>query len=125
MAVGAPYARAGDAPPHGPSEGSPAMPSQGWNLKGTVVSTMDADRYTYVEFDTGTKKVWAAMPKREVNVGDTVYLRGDMPMNNFHSKTLDRDFELIYFTGAAMVIGPDAEDPHAPGGSGPGTPGHP
>ena len=45
MAVGAPYARAGDAPPHGPSEGSPAMPSQGWNLKGTVVSTINHPLY--------------------------------------------------------------------------------
>jgi hypothetical protein len=67
---------------------------------GKVVETMDVDKYTYVQVDTGTEKIWAAGPKCVVKVGDQLVIPEGMPMRNYHSKTLDRDFDLIYFVTA-------------------------
>jgi len=95
-------------PGHGiaPGPTSPASPG----LRGTVVTTMDAGRYTYIEFDTGDEKVWAAVPLQEVKVGSTVHLRGEMPMRDFNSPTLGRRFDLIYFTASVAVTSGEAAD---------------
>jgi hypothetical protein len=72
---------------------------------GTALATMKADRYTYVQVDTGTEKVWAATPEFRGKVGDTVVVPKGLAMQNFHSKTLERDFEVVYFVGAITVAG--------------------
>ena len=65
---------------------------------GTILETMDAGGYTYILLDTGTRKVWAASPTTPVRRGSMVAVSTQMPMRNFHSKALNREFELIYFT---------------------------
>ncbi len=84
------------------SMASNAMASNTANIvaAGKVVETMDVDKYTYVLVDTGSEKVWAAAPKCEVKVGDELAIPSGVPMQNYHSKTLDRDFDLIYFVGS-------------------------
>ncbi len=77
---------------------------------GTVAETIKADRYTYVQVDTGTEKIWAATPEFQGKVGDTVVVPKGLAMQNFHSKTLERDFELVYFVGAITVAG-DGQGP--------------
>lgn len=67
-------------------------------LTGVVVSTLNAAKYTYVEVKTDKETAWAATNKFSVAVGDTVRVPTDMPMKGFHSKTLNRTFDLIYFT---------------------------
>ncbi|MFQ5644416.1 MAG: hypothetical protein ACE5FQ_12085 [Thiogranum sp.] len=67
-------------------------------IYGTVLEFMDAGGYTYVRIDTGTDKVWAASPRTPVRRGSMVAVSTRMPMTNFHSKALNRDFDLIYFT---------------------------
>ena len=64
---------------------------------GTVVSTIDAAGYTYVEADTGDEKIWMAGPKATISQGSTINIDTNNPMNNFHSNTLNRDFPVIYF----------------------------
>lgn len=76
---------------------APAMPA---GFAGAVVETMDASGYTYVLVDTGKEKLWAAGPQCQVKVGDKVTIPAGAPMPGFHSKTLNRDFEQIYFVGA-------------------------
>ena len=66
---------------------------------------MDAASYTYVLLDTGSKKLWVAAPQFTVKVGDTATVADAMPMSNYHSKTLDRDFEVVYFTGQVTLSG--------------------
>lgn len=95
-------------PGHGIAPGPP--PSAGPSLRGTVLTTMDAGRYTYIEFDTGNEKIWAAVPQQEVKVGSTVHLRGEMPMRNFNSPTLGRSFDLIYFTASVVVTSGEVAD---------------
>jgi hypothetical protein len=66
---------------------------------------MNAGGYTYVLLDTGKQKVWAAGPVTPVKVGDAVRVEADMPMQHLHSKTLKRDFDLVYFSDEIAVAG--------------------
>lgn len=74
-------------------------------ISGRVVETMNAAPYTYVLLDTGKQKVWAAGPITAVKFGDTVSVSGEMPMRHFHSKTLKRDFDLVYFSNRIALAG--------------------
>ncbi len=87
---------------------------------GDVIETMDAAGYTYIQIDTGTEKLWAAAPVCKVEVGDKLGVSKAMPMPNWESKTLERQFDLVYFVGS--FVGPNG----APlGGGGHGMPGQP
>jgi len=72
---------------------------------GKVTETMDAGGYTYVLVDTSTNKVWAAATKFQVKPGDLVTVPEAMPMTNFHSQSLNRDFPVIYFAGSIKLNG--------------------
>ncbi len=76
----------------------------GWT--GTVVETVNAANYTYVQVDTGKEKIWAAAPQFPVKVGDKVTVPAGMPMKNYQSKTLKRTFDTVYFVTA--ISGPGA-----------------
>jgi len=88
-----------------PQQVAPQAPEESSSLSGKVVETMDASGYTYVLVDNGSKKVWVAATRFPVKVGDSVATTQGMPMQNYHSKTLNRDFDLVYFTGSLTVNG--------------------
>lgn len=88
-----------------PAAVEPAVQPAAQGKAGTVVETMNSGGYTYVQVDTGTEKIWAAAPEFKVQVGDSVVVPEGMPMTNYHSKTLERDFELVYFVDGIMVGG--------------------
>jgi hypothetical protein len=69
------------------------------NFSGKVVDAISTAGYTYVQVDAGNQKIWAATMQFAVNKGDDVTVVGGVPMANFHSKTLGRDFDVVYFTG--------------------------
>ncbi len=93
------------------------------NVSGKVVETMSTAGYTYVLVDTGSKKVWAAAVQFVVKVGDSVSFAAGDAMPNYHSKSLNRDFDLVYFTGGINVQGGGAS---AATGAAPALPpGHP
>lgn len=73
-------------------------------ISGKVAETIDAGIYTYVLLDDGTgKQIWAAIPATNLEVGEEVSLRGgDMVMENFYSKTLNRTFEKLIFTTGVL-----------------------
>lgn len=93
------FAAASDA------KSAPGAPAQANTLTGKVVETMNAATYTYVLIDTGAKKVWAAAPQFAVKVGDKVAVADAMPMTNYQSKTLNRTFDVVYFSGNVTVNG--------------------
>ena len=67
-------------------------------ISGRVTDVITSAGFTYAEVDTGKEKVWAAGPGiTALKKGDLVAFTSEMPMKNFHSKTLGRDFPLIYF----------------------------
>ena len=74
--------------------------SAGSGFAGTVAETIKVERYTYVQVDTGKEKIWAATPEFHGKVGDRVVVPEGLVMKNFHSNTLERDFELVHFVGA-------------------------
>ena len=71
---------------------------------------MDAANYTYVRLDTGKEQVWIAASQFSVKVGERLSVVPEMPMENFHSKALNRDFPLIYFVSS---VGRDGQAPAA------------
>jgi hypothetical protein len=73
------------------------------SFKGKVLETMNAANYTYVLVDTGARKLWAAAPQFQVKVGESISIEDGMAMPNYHSKALNRDFDVVYFTGRAVV----------------------
>ncbi|MFZ9746822.1 MAG: hypothetical protein ACO3G4_09355 [Opitutaceae bacterium] len=82
-----------------------AAPAPEGDIRGKVLESINAASYTYVQVDTGSAKVWAAAPQFTVRTGDAVVLGDVMPMPNYHSKTLNRTFAVVYFSGRATVNG--------------------
>jgi len=75
-----------------------AQPASAGLITGKVTDTINSSGIVYVEVDTGSQKVWAARAgATQLNKGDIVSFSTEMPMHNYHSKKLNRDFELIYF----------------------------
>ncbi len=62
-----------------------------------VEEVIQANAYTYIKALEGSNSIWMAIPKRQVEVGNTYYYDQAMEMKNFKSKDLDRTFESVYF----------------------------
>ena len=84
---------------------APAAPEAAPGKTGKVLETMDAAGYTYIQVDTGSEKFWAAAPQFAAKVGDDVVVPEGMPMPDYHSKTLDRTFDIVYFVPNVLVGG--------------------
>jgi hypothetical protein len=99
-----------ESPPSAAIEATAPAPAvaddDGTTLAGAVIESMDSGGYTYVLVNTGDEQVWAAGPPVKLSPGDTVRFDASMPMANFHSKTLDRTFAKVYFTGSFEVVAP-------------------
>lgn len=100
-------------PPVGKGQGASvhsASPSA-QTLVGTVMETIDASSYTYVQVETGTRSVWAAAPRFPVKKGDRVSIPTHSPMQNYRSDSLGRTFPLVYFAEKIRVA--SSGKPHA------------
>ncbi|WP_136516125.1 hypothetical protein [Geomonas edaphica] len=94
-------------------------PSLTSDLSGKVVETMDAGGYTYVNLERDGKQVWVALPVTKVKVGDELAAQPGMRMDKFTSKSLNRTFDVIYFSSGV------ANGSAAPAAEGALPPGHP
>ncbi|WP_141731235.1 NrfJ-related protein [Oligoflexus tunisiensis] len=70
---------------------------------GKVIDTMDVADYTYVQFAHGKEKLWLATSKTKVKKGDIVSFTDPTTMHKFHSKSLNRTFDQIYFVSTLNV----------------------
>jgi hypothetical protein len=75
----------------------------GDDVSGTVLETMDAAGYTYAQLDRGGSKVWVAGPTTKLAVGTKLGRMSGTLMTGFHSKTLSRTFDQIYFIGTYAI----------------------
>jgi hypothetical protein len=103
------------APAHAVA-GAPEAQGSG-TVTGPVLETMNAASYTYVRVRGANGEIWAAAPEFPVKVGDQVRVSLEMPMVNFHSASLNRDFPLLYFVSRiapADAPAPAASDQPAP-----------
>ncbi len=66
-------------------------------LKATIVESEDVTNYTYLLLEDKTGKVWAAIPKTPVKIGDEIAISDIAVMKDFHSKTLEKTFDIILF----------------------------
>ena len=80
------------------------------DISGTILETMDAAGYTYMNLDTGTQKLWVAIPQSKVTVGEKVAVVEGMEMKNFHSNSFDRTFDSIIFSPG--LVGSASMSPH-------------
>ena len=86
------------------------------SVTGTVLETMDAAGYTYMRLKTPKGEIWAAVQKATVKKGSEVTIVNATPMNNFESKTLKRNFDVIFFGSLGSETGTSAgPSPLAPG----------
>lgn len=80
-----------------PNNSDEIQPPASNTISGKVTETIEAAGYTYAEVDTGKGTVWAAGPPTPLELGDVITFTTAMPMKNFHSNSMQRDFPLIYF----------------------------
>lgn len=77
---------------------APAAATTTNTITGKVTQVLSASGITYAEIDTGSGKVWAAGPAPvPPEKGDRVTIETGIGMQNYHSKYLDRNFDIIYF----------------------------
>jgi hypothetical protein len=71
--------------------------------KAKVLSTIDTDKYTYIEVTQNKKTLWLAGAKVAVKKGDVIRFDDGMVMTNFESKTLKRTFPSVTFVNSVAV----------------------
>lgn len=64
--------------------------------KVVVEEVLHTSVYTYLFVNENGNKVWIAVPKREVNTGETYYYEDGFEMPDFESKELKRTFDKLY-----------------------------
>ncbi len=91
---------------------SPAPAAEG--LSGTVIETLSAPPYVYLQLQTAGGEIWAAVPAAEIAKGSVVTILMPMLMSNFESKSLQRTFPELYFgtLDAPASTQPSAVNPH-------------
>lgn len=72
------------------------------SLSGKVVETMDAGGYTYINLEKDGKQTWAAVPTMKVTVGEELELQPGAVMTNFTSKSMNKTFEAVVFSGGPL-----------------------
>ncbi len=82
---------------------SEALGEKGGSFSGKVTEVIDVQNYTYIQFEKGKDKVWAATSKTPVKKGDVVSFADGQSMHKFHSKSLNRTFDEIYFVNSIEV----------------------
>ena len=74
-------------------------------VTGKVLETMDSGGYTYLNVETASGSKWVAVNQTPVTVGEEVTYMDGMVMQNFTSKSLDRTFPEIVFSGGLLGKG--------------------
>jgi hypothetical protein len=90
-------------------EGHPAigaMGAPGTALTGVVEETMDGGGYTFALLDVGDRELWVAGPMTQLTVGAAVSLPDTMNMGQFTAASLNRTFDVLYFTGGFSTAAP-------------------
>ena len=80
----------------------PSSAEDAQTLTGKVVETMDSGGYTYVQIENSGKKTWVAVPSTKVVKGQNISFAPGAEMLDFKSKTLNRTFDRIIFSGGVV-----------------------
>jgi len=88
-------------------------PSATHAIEGTVTETMISGGYTYLMVDDGTRSVWVATRDCTVSIGAEVQVPSSWEMRDFHSATLERTFDVIFFAPRVLVGDGAAQPPES------------
>ena len=83
----------------------PPLPAELPN-EGRVLSTIDANEFTYIEVGRSGAVTWIAAPLMVLKVGSTIRYEEGSVMTDFYSKLLKRTFPSVMFVGQVVVTGP-------------------
>lgn len=72
-------------------------------LQGKVASSLSGGRYSYIEVDAGTGRVWVACYEVAAAPGDAVVVQEGRVMEQFNSPSLNRTFDRIIFASRLQV----------------------
>jgi len=102
-----------------PVTDNPAMasPVPEGAVRGKVLETMNSGGYTYVLIETDRDSIWVAGRQTPVQVGDVVQASDGMAMTDFESKSLNRTFDVVYFSGGLENLSAPALAEDQPGGA--------
>ena len=78
-------------------------------VSGTVAEVIDGGGYTFLRIED--PDIWIATSTIEVSEGDPIEYSGGAEMLNFHSKSLDRTFESIWFVQKVSISGQGLKRP--------------
>lgn len=73
--------------------------------QGKVISSMDANDFSYIEVERAGGTEWIAAPKMVVKPGSSIRYEEGSVMTNFYSKLLKRTFPSVMFVGHVAVVG--------------------
>ena len=93
------------ASPHAamPAGHMPIIPSSTQlTRKGTVLEVIDSPMYTYLKVTGDKNPIWLAAYKNDIAKGAIVNYSDGVAMNNFHSKSLNRTFDVIVFVDSVV-----------------------
>jgi hypothetical protein len=62
-----------------------------------VTEVLQTNGYSYLKVSENSEERWVATSRQEITEGDVYYYDDAIQMTNFHSKELDRTFDVIYF----------------------------
>ena len=62
-----------------------------------VNEVIQGDSYTYLNVKENMAERWVAVSKQDIDAGEVYYYDNALEMKNFHSKEIDRTFDVIYF----------------------------
>ncbi len=88
---------------------APAQSESAFNMI-KVSEVIQGGSYTYISATENGIAKWIAVAKQEVNPGEVLYYYDALPMENFHSKEIDRTFDVIYFVNKITKT-PGTEQP--------------
>jgi len=82
---------------------------------GIVVDKMEAGTYSYLQLKENDKLYWVAVPRMEIENGESIYFSEYMEMKDFKSETLDQTFESVLFVNDASksMNQMDMKNPHS------------
>jgi hypothetical protein len=100
------------ADPHAQTGAATAPATDDGELSGVVLETMDSGGYTYAQLDHNGTKVWVAGPETKLAVGSQLGKMTGSLMTNFHSDTLKRTFDQIYFINSFSIAAGAIPNPH-------------
>lgn len=89
-----------------PAESAAPAPSGGGEVvSGVVAESMNSGGYTYARLTGATGDTWIAATEMPLEKGADVAANVSVVMDNFHSRTLNRDFPKVAFVSDVRVNG--------------------